>query len=135
VAVAVHKKGDADASPFSRSSELTFSSPPSSFRPSPSSPFEDSSLHWWIAGSSCRQRTLPPGTSARRCGDLASWADPGACSASGEQQLAAMGNWIKKWGARRAPRRFKAEKLPLLRGLFLSALGCLLRHFFLLRLL
>jgi len=37
---------------------------------------EDSSLHWWIAGSASRRRTLPPGTSARRCGDLASWADP-----------------------------------------------------------
>jgi hypothetical protein len=70
------KKGDADASPFSPSSErylffAAFFFPPFAFFA-----IEYSSLHWWIAGSSCRQRTLPPGTSARRCGDLASWADP-----------------------------------------------------------
>jgi hypothetical protein len=38
---------------------------------------------------------------------------------------------IKKWGAHRAPRKVKAEELPLLRGLFLAALG-FLRHCFLL---
>jgi hypothetical protein len=41
----------------------------------------------------------------------------------------------KKMGCSTSTPKVKAEKLPLLRGLFLSALGCLLRHFFLLRLL
>jgi hypothetical protein len=54
---------------------------------------------------------------------------------SGEQQLDLDKKpRIKKWGARRAPRKVKAEELPLLRGLFLPALG-FLRHCFLLRLL
>jgi hypothetical protein len=96
---------------------------------------ENSSLHWWIAGSSWRRRTLPPGTSARRCGDLASWADPCAGCASGEQQLAMGKTRDKKMGCSASTPKVKAEELPLLRGLFLSALGCLLRHFFLLRLL
>jgi hypothetical protein len=98
---------------------------------------EDSSLHWWIAGSRvcagalCRLARRPgrPATSPR---GLTSDAD----AVGSEQQLVETGyGEIKKWGARRAPRRFNAEKLPLLRGLFLSALGSLLRHFFLLRLL
>jgi hypothetical protein len=60
-----------------------------------------------------------------------------ARSASGEQQLAVIekkpGN--KKMGCSTSTPKVKAENLPLLRGLFLSAFGCLLRHFFLLRLL
>jgi len=56
--------------------------------------------------------------------------------ASGEQQLAAMGKpGDKKMGCSTSTPKVRAEKLPLLRGLFLPALGCLLRHFFLLRLL
>jgi hypothetical protein len=95
---------------------------------------ENSSLHWWIAGSDIRRRTLPPGTSARHQRSRLVGRAP--------QDAGAGSNWwkkmkvrIKKWGARRAPRRFTAAELPLLRGLFLSALGSLLRHFFLLRLL
>jgi len=41
----------------------------------------------------------------------------------------------KKMGCSTSTPKVRAGKLPLLRGLFLSALGCLLRHFFLLRLL
>src|SRR6185503_3103213 len=40
---------------------------------------------------------------------------------------------IKKWGAPSSTPRSLAEELPLLRGLFLPALGSLLRHCFLLR--
>jgi hypothetical protein len=54
-----------------------------------------------------------------------------------EQQLVAgTGKYLdKKMGCSTSTPKVKAEKLPLLRGLFLPALGSLLRHCFLLRLL
>jgi hypothetical protein len=54
---------------------------------------------------------------------------------SGEQQLVTSKMLDKKMGCSTSTPKVKAEELPLLRGLFLPALGSLLRHCFLLRLL
>jgi hypothetical protein len=55
---------------------------------------------------------------------------------SGEQQLdCVLKIQDKKMGCSPSTPKVKAEKLPLLRGLFLPAFGSLLRHCFLLRLL
>src|SRR5205085_4676623 len=81
-------------------------------------------------GSASRRRTLPPGTSARRR-DLASWANSRSNSSRERSNLRGDENRRdKKMGCSTSTPKVKAEKLPLLRGLFLSALGSLLRHWF-----
>src|SRR5438477_10514698 len=77
-----------------------------------------------LRGRPVRQRTLPPGTSARRCGDLASWADPRAGARRASSNLRRMEKIEeKKWGARRAPRRSERENYRFFAAFFFPPLA------------
>src|SRR5688500_6036349 len=83
----------------------------------------------WRASHRTTRRTLPPGTLARVVGDLASSRGGLAVIATARSISSDKKNGVLY----RAPLEALRGKLPLLRGLFLPALGSLLRHCFLLR--
>src|SRR5262249_54783163 len=89
---------------------------------------ENSSLHRWIAGSSCSPAHSAAWHVGPAYGDLASWADPRARVA--RRASSNLRRWKKKWGARRAPRRSEQRNYRFFAAFFFPPLAAFFAIFF-----